>query len=103
LALVRRVHKEIVGNLILEYLTPDKQKAWLQIYSKIYDYCQSKRFSLSMTMLMIDKAKQRLKRPGVDSMHAGFVHLIVRRSFFSTEGSNPSLTATDFRCLIVNV
>jgi hypothetical protein len=27
---------------IMEYLSPDEQKAWLQIYSKIYDYCQSK-------------------------------------------------------------
>jgi len=26
----------------MEYLSPDEQKAWLQIYSKIYDYCQSK-------------------------------------------------------------
>jgi DNA-binding MarR family transcriptional regulator len=42
--LVRRIREEMVGNLIkiLEYLTPDEQKAWLQIYSKIYDYCQSK-------------------------------------------------------------
>jgi DNA-binding MarR family transcriptional regulator len=43
-ALVRRIREEMVGNLIkiLEHLTPDEQKAWLQIYSKIYDYCQSK-------------------------------------------------------------
>jgi len=43
-ALVRRIREEMVGNLmkILEYLTPDEQKAWLQIYSKICDYCQSK-------------------------------------------------------------
>ena len=43
-ALVRRIREEMVGNLmkILNYLTPDEQKAWLQIYSKIYDYCQSK-------------------------------------------------------------
>jgi DNA-binding MarR family transcriptional regulator len=43
-ALVRRIRGEMVGNLmkILEHLTPDEQKAWLQIYSKIYDYCQSK-------------------------------------------------------------
>ena len=42
--LVRRIREEMVGNLmkILEHLTPDEQKAWLQIYSKIYDYCQSK-------------------------------------------------------------
>ena len=43
-ALVRRIREEMVGNLIkiLEHLSPDEQKAWLQIYSKIYDYCQSK-------------------------------------------------------------
>ena len=43
-ALVRRIRKEMVGNLmkVLEHLTPDEQKAWLQIYTKIYDYCQSK-------------------------------------------------------------
>jgi DNA-binding MarR family transcriptional regulator len=43
-ALVRRIREEMVGNLmkILEHLTPDEQKAWLQIYNKIYDYCQSK-------------------------------------------------------------
>src|SRR5213596_1104720 len=43
-ALVGRIREEMVGNLIkiLEYLSPDEQKAWLQIYSKIYDYCQSK-------------------------------------------------------------
>ena len=43
-ALVRRIREEMVGNLmkILQHLTPDEQKAWLHIYSKIYDYCQSK-------------------------------------------------------------
>jgi DNA-binding MarR family transcriptional regulator len=43
-ALVRRIRQEIVGNLtkILEHLTPEEQKGWLHIYSKIYDYCQSK-------------------------------------------------------------
>jgi len=43
-ALVRRIREEMVGNLmkILKHLTPDEQKAWLHIYSKIYDYCQSK-------------------------------------------------------------
>jgi DNA-binding MarR family transcriptional regulator len=43
-ALVRRIRDEMVGNLmkILEHLTPAEQKAWLHIYSKIYDYCQSK-------------------------------------------------------------
>jgi DNA-binding MarR family transcriptional regulator len=43
-ALVRRIREEMVGNLmkILDHLTPEEQKAWLQIYTKIYDYCQSK-------------------------------------------------------------
>jgi DNA-binding MarR family transcriptional regulator len=43
-ALVRRIREEMVGNLmkVLDHLTPDEQKAWLQIYGKIYDYCQSK-------------------------------------------------------------
>ena len=43
-SLVRRIREEMVGNLIkvLEHLTPNEQKAWLQIYTKIYDYCQSK-------------------------------------------------------------
>jgi DNA-binding MarR family transcriptional regulator len=43
-ALVRRIREEMVGNLmkILDHLTRDEQKAWLQIYGKIYDYCQSK-------------------------------------------------------------
>jgi len=43
-ALVQRIREEMVGNLmkIMEYLTPEEQKAWLHIYSKIYDYCQSK-------------------------------------------------------------
>jgi DNA-binding MarR family transcriptional regulator len=42
--LVRRIREEMVGNLmkIMEYLSPEEQKAWLHIYSKIYDYCQSK-------------------------------------------------------------
>ena len=43
-ALVRRIREEMVGNLIkiLNHLTPEEQTAWLQIYSKIYDYCRSK-------------------------------------------------------------
>ena len=43
-ALVRRIREEMVSNLmkIMEYLSPDEQKAWLHIYGKIYDYCQSK-------------------------------------------------------------
>jgi DNA-binding MarR family transcriptional regulator len=43
-ALVRRIRQEMVGNLmkVMTHLTPTEQKAWLQIYTKIYDYCQSK-------------------------------------------------------------
>jgi DNA-binding MarR family transcriptional regulator len=43
-ALVRRIREEMVGNLmkIMAHLTPAEQKAWLHIYSKIYDFCQSK-------------------------------------------------------------
>ena len=42
--LVRRIREEMVGNLmkLLQHLSPEEQKAWLHIYSKIYDYCQSK-------------------------------------------------------------
>jgi DNA-binding MarR family transcriptional regulator len=43
-ALVRRIREDMVGNLmkIMEHLSPVEQKAWLQIYSKIYNICQSK-------------------------------------------------------------
>ncbi len=43
-ALVRRIREEMVANLmkIMEYLTADEQKAWLHIYGKIYNYCQSR-------------------------------------------------------------
>jgi DNA-binding MarR family transcriptional regulator len=43
-ALVRRIREEMVGNVmkVMTHLTPGEQKAWLQIYSKIYDYCRAK-------------------------------------------------------------
>ncbi|MEP6809679.1 MAG: MarR family transcriptional regulator [Chthoniobacterales bacterium] len=43
-SLVRRIREEMVGNLmkVMTYLSPGEQKAWLQIYSKIYNYCQNK-------------------------------------------------------------
>src|SRR5213594_1431718 len=43
-ALVRRIREEMVGNVmkVMTHLTRGEQKAWLHIYSKIYDYCQSK-------------------------------------------------------------
>jgi DNA-binding MarR family transcriptional regulator len=43
-ALVRRIREEMVGNLmkVMTHLTPVEQKAWLQIYTKIYNYCQAK-------------------------------------------------------------
>jgi DNA-binding MarR family transcriptional regulator len=43
-ALVRRIRDEMVGNLmkLMGFLSPEEQKAWLQIYTKIYSYCQAK-------------------------------------------------------------
>jgi len=43
-ALVRRIREEMVCNLMkmMTHLSPGEQKSWLQIYSKIYDYCQHK-------------------------------------------------------------
>jgi DNA-binding MarR family transcriptional regulator len=43
-ALVRRIREEMVGNLmkVMTHLTQAEQKAWLQIYTKIYNYCQAK-------------------------------------------------------------
>jgi DNA-binding MarR family transcriptional regulator len=43
-ALVRRIREDMVGNLmkIMEHLSPEEQKAWLLIYSKIYNICQLK-------------------------------------------------------------
>jgi DNA-binding MarR family transcriptional regulator len=42
--LVRRIREEMVENLmkLMAHLTPSEQKAWLQIYTKIYDICQKK-------------------------------------------------------------
>jgi DNA-binding MarR family transcriptional regulator len=42
-ALVRRIREEMVGNLMkmMGHLTVAEQKAWLQIYSKIYNLCQT--------------------------------------------------------------
>lgn len=43
-ALVRRIREDIVENLmkLMAHLSPGEQKAWLQIYTKIFDFCQSK-------------------------------------------------------------
>ncbi len=43
-ALVRRIREEMVCNLMkmMTHLSEGEQKSWLQIYSKIYDYCQKK-------------------------------------------------------------
>lgn len=43
-ALVRRIRNEMVGNLmkLMGFLSPEEQKAWLQIYSKIYSCVQAK-------------------------------------------------------------
>jgi hypothetical protein len=38
------MREEMICNLMkmMAYLSPGEQKSWLQIYSKIYDYCQNK-------------------------------------------------------------
>jgi DNA-binding MarR family transcriptional regulator len=43
-ALVRRIREEMICNLMkmMTHLSRNEQKSWLQIYSKIYDYCQHK-------------------------------------------------------------
>jgi len=43
-ALVRRIREEMVGNVmkVMAHLTRGESKAWLQIYTKIYNYCQTK-------------------------------------------------------------
>jgi DNA-binding MarR family transcriptional regulator len=43
-ALVRRIREEMVENLmkLMAHLTPSEQRGWLQIYTKIYDFCQAK-------------------------------------------------------------
>jgi hypothetical protein len=39
--LVEGIRQEIIGNLekVMETLTPTEQRAWLDIYRKIHDYC----------------------------------------------------------------
>ncbi len=43
-ALVRRVREDMVGNLMkmMTQLTPEEQRAWVQIYTKVYAFCQKK-------------------------------------------------------------
>ena len=43
-ALVRRIREDMVVNLmkVMTHLSPGEQKAWLQIYTKIYNFCQTK-------------------------------------------------------------
>ena len=43
-SLVRRIRGEMVENVmkVMTHLTRGEQRAWLQIYNKIYDYCQNK-------------------------------------------------------------
>ena len=43
-ALVRRIREEMICNLMkmMSHLSPSEQKSWLQIYTKIYDYCRNK-------------------------------------------------------------
>jgi DNA-binding MarR family transcriptional regulator len=43
-ALVRGIREDMVENLmkLMAHLTPSEQKAWLQVYTKIFDFCQMK-------------------------------------------------------------
>jgi DNA-binding MarR family transcriptional regulator len=43
-ALVAEVREDMISNLLkmMEVLDPEEQKTWLQIYEKIFSYCQSK-------------------------------------------------------------
>lgn len=43
-ALVRKVREDMVGNLlkIMDQLDASEQKAWLQIYEKVFVFCQNK-------------------------------------------------------------
>lgn len=43
-ALVAEVREDMISNLLkmMEVLNPDEQKSWLQIYEKIFSYCQNK-------------------------------------------------------------
>src|SRR5688572_313505 len=43
-ALVAEVREDMISNLLkmMEVLDPDEQKTWLQIYEKIFSYCQCK-------------------------------------------------------------
>ncbi len=43
-ALVDRIRQDIINNLtqIMDLLPNEEQRAWLSIYEKIHNYCQSK-------------------------------------------------------------
>ena len=43
-SLVAEVREDMISNLLkmMEVLDPEEQKTWLQIYEKIFSYCQSK-------------------------------------------------------------
>ncbi len=43
-ALVRGIREDMLGNLmkLMGHLTVGEQRAWLQLYTKIHNYCQSK-------------------------------------------------------------
>lgn len=43
-ALVCRIREDMVGNLmkVMTQLSPSERTAWVQIYTKVYNFCQSK-------------------------------------------------------------
>jgi DNA-binding MarR family transcriptional regulator len=61
-ALVCRIREEMVGNLMkmMGHLTVPEQKAWLQIYSKIYNLCQSKERGSEAEMMAGSAARPSL-------------------------------------------
>lgn len=62
-ALVLRIREEMVGNLvkILDHLTPAEQEAWLHVYGKIYDYCQSRNHD-SQSLPTVARRRKRFSR-----------------------------------------
>jgi DNA-binding MarR family transcriptional regulator len=67
--LVRRIREEMVGNLMkmMGHLTNEEQKAWLQIYSKIYNLCQTNERNVAPALARTSSA--RLVSPrGVSQM-----------------------------------
>lgn len=70
-ALVRRIREEMVGNLMkmMGHLTVPEQKAWLEIYSKIYNLCQTNDRARPGQLLPGTAARSRLHVSRVERTH----------------------------------